>query len=76
MATNVIHEQCKLLVSTFVKNPSWGKELKLAKKLLIIYSLDFLLTIPLKNIYSLSYFLTPSGKKDIEKAEKMQSLEF
>lgn len=74
---NIVHEQSKLLVWKFVDQPNWPKEIKLAKKLLCMYSLDFLLTIELpKKLFSLAFFLTSTGKQVIERAEKLQKLEF
>lgn len=73
---NIVHNQCKLLVSSFVEKPNWPRELKIARKLLINYSLDFLLTIPVSRLYSLSFFLTEDGKEKIGYAEKLQKLEF
>ena len=66
------HEKCKLIVSKCCDDPkkiiSWGKEIKIAKKLLKSYpDIDFWvkLDLPYKP-NTLSWFLTPEGKSALE----------
>lgn len=73
---NILHSQCQLLVSTFVENPNWAKEIKIAKKLLASYSLDLLLSVDVKNLASLSFFLCEDGKEAILRAERISKLSF
>ncbi len=73
---NPNHERCKALVSEFVKDPAWSKEIKIAKKLLTYYSFDFLMAANVKDLYSLSFFLTEKGKQTLERTEKLQKLNF
>ena len=78
MPKNTLHNKCKLLVSHFcsqAKFISWGKEIKIAKKLLAENSdVKFWLSLQTPNpVFSLSWFLTKDGK-DFLQVSKLKSL--
>lgn len=64
---------CQKLIEKFCDNPSsWPKEIKIARKLLLLCpDLDawYGLTLP-KKINSLSYFLSSEGKDFIPESQK------
>ncbi len=79
MAKNTLHNKCKLLVNHFcghAKFISWGKEIKIAKKLLSINSeIKFWLSLQTPNpIFSLSWFLTKEGKDFLQVSKLKQNL--
>jgi len=67
MGKSTLHKKCQLLVSHFCGHADkilWGKEIKIAQKLLKINSdVKFWLSVQTQQpIFSLSYFLTDEGK--------------
>lgn len=60
---NIEHKVCKELVIKFVKNPVWSREIKIAKKLLLLSpDINSWLSLNISNLPSLAYFLTENGK--------------
>ena len=79
MPKNTLHNKCKLLVSHFcahAKFVNWGKEIKIAKKLLADNSeVKYWLSLQLsKPIFSLSWFLTKEGKDFLQVSKLKQNL--
>ena len=79
MPKNTLHNKCKLLVSHFcsqAKFISWGKEIKIAKKLLAENSdVKFWLSLQTPNpVFSLSWFLTKDGKDFLQVSKLKQNL--
>ena len=79
MPKNTLHNKCKLLVSHFcahAKFVNWGKEIKIAKKLLTENSeVKYWLSLQLsKPIFSLSWFLTKEGKDFLQVSKLKQNL--
>lgn len=77
-ATN--HKKCQLLVSHFCGHAEkilWGKEIKIAQKLLKINSdIKFWLSVQTEQpIFSLSYFLTEEGKTLLQNLELRKNLD-
>jgi hypothetical protein len=79
MPRNSLHNKCKLLVTYFCGHAdfiSWGKEIKIAKKLLAMNSeVKFWksLQTPMP-IFSLSWFLTEEGKDFLQVSKLKQNL--
>ena len=79
MAKNTLHNKCKLLVSHFCSHAkfiSWGKEIKIAKKLLKLNSeIKFWKSLqPPNPVFSLSWFLTKEGKDFLQVSKLKQNL--
>ena len=79
MATNTTHNKCKLLVSHFCGHADkilWGKEIKIAQKLLKLNSdVKFWLSVQTQQpIFSLSYFLTDEGKELLQNLKLRKNL--
>lgn len=77
MAENKNHDNCKFLISNFLKGKiNWPKEIKIAKKLLKEYPEVKFWEKVYMDTYpsSLSMFLTGSGKKFLEKEFESYSL--
>ena len=79
MPKNTLHNKCKLLVNHFcsqAKFINWGKEIKIAKKLLAENSdVKFWLSLQAPNpVFSLSWFLTKDGKDFLQVSKLKQNL--
>lgn len=71
---NKSFKECKELINLYLKNQeiSYGKEIKIAKKLLSLYPLEFWEQYhPEIEIYSLTIFLMPAAKREIDKNYNM-----
>lgn len=69
---NIEHECCKKLVSKFVESPNFPREIKIAKKLLLLSpDVDswMELNLPYK-IPSLAFFLTEDGKVFVPESQR------
>ena len=79
MPKNTLHNKCKLLVNHFcghAKFISWGKEIKIAKKLLQLNpEVKFWKSLETPTlIFSLSWFLTRDGKDFLQVSKLKQNL--
>jgi hypothetical protein len=72
---NPLFEQSKKLISLYLTkedNISWPREIKIAKKLLEKYPIEFWQQyVPESKIYSLAAFLTPAAKREIEREHNL-----
>ena len=71
---NLLFDNCKILIQKYIskENIIWPREIKIAKKLLSLYPIEFWLQYsPEIEIYSLSIFLTPSAKKELSKEHSL-----
>jgi hypothetical protein len=60
---NIEHKLCQKLVSHFVSNPNWPREMALAKTLLSrCPDFDSWLSLSIGKLPSLAFFLTPDGE--------------
>ena len=68
---NPLFNECKELISLYLTKGdkiSWPKEIKIAKKLLASYPIEFFRQYdPLTKFYSLAVFLTKAGKLELKK---------
>ena len=76
---NTLHNKCKLLVNHFCSHAkfiSWGKEIKIAKKLLKLNpEIKFWKSLQTSNpVFSLSWFLTKEGKDFLQVSKLKQKL--
>lgn len=79
LMANTLHSKCKLLVNYFCSHAkfiSWGKEIKIAKKLLTINpEVKFWKSLQTPNpVFSLSWFLTTEGKDFLQVSKLKQKL--
>ncbi len=78
MAKNTTHAKCQLIVNRFCghnKNLSWGKEIKIAQKLIKLEpDASFWLSLEHKRLASLSFFLTEEGKLFLKTSKLKASL--
>lgn len=71
MNKNILFQNCKELINLYLitgDKINWGAQIKMAKKLLSIYSIEFFRQYdPQTKFKSLSVFLTKAGKKELER---------
>lgn len=71
------HKLCQFIVKKFLKDkPNWGKEIKIAQKLIKIYKNNYTYWNNIKDIKlpSLAWFLTDDGKKYLNIQNKISNL--
>ena len=68
MAANPEFNNCKKLIGIYLKGQvNYPKEIKIAKKLLKLYPIEFYESyVPNTSFISLSVFLTPAGLRELE----------